>query len=788
MKKIISAGTAAVISLSCFAMGMGNVSESMSIYASTVYSVNCISGEGGRVIASSVSVEEGGYCSITIQADEGYMVSAVYLNGVSQNINGVQGTIVTLSDIDRDITVSAEFEKQSFEITSSYTGSGTIILSSEGTVNYNENLDIQIIPDDGWKVSDLKINGLSYGENIGSVSMQVVCDVNIEVVFERTGNASDVYTFTSVVTGNGTVTSDNPFPAYGENISITVKADSDSIVSWVKINGITQEVPENTAELVYTADVYGNVTAEVGFEKKKCPVNVTVYGNGTYSNNAEYVEYGNSYSNQFLPESGWYLSKLVVNGTEAEGIYSVNIEEVTGSLDIEVYFEEITGNMFTVSAVSQGNGTVTADKSAVSYGDTVNFEVKANDGYKIESITYGDKIITFDETTVSSAFSIENVVSDTYVTAVFAPIILEVNYTVTGSGTGTVTGAESVNMYSSYSAYFTPDSGSVVSDVKVNGVSYGVCESINIEEVTAALEIEVVFSKADEVLLKVSEAHNSGGSVTLEKTSAYAGTNCKYEISADDGYYIRNISVNDKTVEIGNYTSYYSGAAENITEDTVIEVEFAKVEFNVTVNIQGNGTATNGSCVLSANEDFSTEFIADEGSRIKDVIVNGESKGAISGLSFGTVSQDLEITVIFEEYDGYCVSYTQNIDGGKVTITPESVSDGGSAEILIEVYSGYELESVTVNGENIGANTMFTINNIYQDYLIEVVYKQVSGEYKCGDTNLDGKISSVDLILLKGHLLETKTLEGQALQNADVNSDGRISVTDITKLKSMLLS
>ena len=349
MKKIISAGTAAIMSLSCFAAGADVFSESMSIYASAAYSINCISGEGGSVTSTAVSVAEGGACSVTIQADEGYTVSAVYMNGVSQNISDTPGTVITLSNIDRDITISAEFKKLSFEVTSSYTGNGTVTLSTQGTVSYNETLDVQIVPDDGWKIADVKVNGVSYGENVGNISMQVVSDINIEVTFEKTGSTGDVYTFTSNVIGNGTVTSSNNSPAYGENISISVKAESDSIISWVKINGVAQEVPENTAEMVYTADVYGNITVEAGFEKKKCPVSITVYGSGTYSNNAEYVDYGSSYLNQFVPGNGWYLSKLVVNGTEAERVYNINIEEVTGSLNIEAYFEEISENMFIVN-------------------------------------------------------------------------------------------------------------------------------------------------------------------------------------------------------------------------------------------------------------------------------------------------------------------------------------------------------------------------------------------------------------------------------------------------------
>ncbi len=55
-----------------------------------------------------------------------------------------------------------------------------------------------------------------------------------------------------------------------------------------------------------------------------------------------------------------------------------------------------------------------------------------------------------------------------------------------------------------------------------------------------------------------------------------------------------------------------------------------------------------------------------------------------------------------------------------------------------------------------------------------------------GDINLDGKITSTDVLQLKQYLVGTRDLTWQGLQNADLNGDGSISGTDLTLLQNLL--
>ncbi|NLM60421.1 MAG: carbohydrate-binding protein, partial [Clostridium sp.] len=56
-----------------------------------------------------------------------------------------------------------------------------------------------------------------------------------------------------------------------------------------------------------------------------------------------------------------------------------------------------------------------------------------------------------------------------------------------------------------------------------------------------------------------------------------------------------------------------------------------------------------------------------------------------------------------------------------------------------------------------------------------------------GDANEDGSIDSLDLQLIKRHVLRKLQLTGTALANADVNRDGSVDTLDCSLLKRYIL-
>ena len=58
---------------------------------------------------------------------------------------------------------------------------------------------------------------------------------------------------------------------------------------------------------------------------------------------------------------------------------------------------------------------------------------------------------------------------------------------------------------------------------------------------------------------------------------------------------------------------------------------------------------------------------------------------------------------------------------------------------------------------------------------------------KLGDINSDGKIDSIDLLRVKQHLMNIRTLNGNSFTAADINKDGKIDSIDLLRVKQHLM-
>jgi len=56
-----------------------------------------------------------------------------------------------------------------------------------------------------------------------------------------------------------------------------------------------------------------------------------------------------------------------------------------------------------------------------------------------------------------------------------------------------------------------------------------------------------------------------------------------------------------------------------------------------------------------------------------------------------------------------------------------------------------------------------------------------------GDVNGDGRINSLDLMLVKRHILGLEKLDGEAFNAADVNGDGKVNSVDAMRIQRHIL-
>ena len=120
--------------------------------------------------------------------------------------------------------------------------------------------------------------------------------------------------------------------------------------------------------------------------------------------------------------------------------------------------------------------------------------------------------------------------------------------------------------------------------------------------------------------------------------------------------------------------------------------------------------------------------------------------------------------------------------GLKTVTVPKSVTEVGTLAFsgctsLSDVY----YDSTKEDWDNITiatGNDSLTSANIHYSTVDDIIK---------GDVNLDGKVSTADLLSLKKYLLGITELSDQQFTSADINEDGKVSTADLLSLKKYLL-
>jgi len=179
-----------------------NVTTNHSITASFVvdtYTITATTGANGSISPSgSVSVNTGASQTFTITPSAGYVVADVQVD--SSSVGAVAN--YTFPNVTAPHTISATFTQSSgLTITASAGPNGTISPSGNVSVVSGANKTFTFAPATGYRVSNVVVDGVSYGPRNSWYFGNVTTNHTITVSF-----TPDVYTITASVTNSGSIT------------------------------------------------------------------------------------------------------------------------------------------------------------------------------------------------------------------------------------------------------------------------------------------------------------------------------------------------------------------------------------------------------------------------------------------------------------------------------------------------------------------------------------------------------------------------------------------------------
>lgn len=524
-------------------------------------------------------------------------------------------------------------------------GAGGTLTPSKETVDRGESVDITITPNYGFTLTSLKVNGNEitsfHKYNVSYTISNITQDQVVTAAFEKTG-----------------YTVDEPFEFPTGTDTATLEAEDFTLFN---VNGDTEQYKMNLSTGTSGWDAgatYINAfepgdyisvpyTAEAGTYEV-----VVTYSSGSPSNKLVWdsdgtiepgqVSAGSSNASQFL------TAEFEVTVTEdGTGVWTFTAPEDGKSPRVDKF--EITAKdsgpvepkEYTVTAsVDGGNGTVTPESTEVEAGGSVDFTITPNEGYEISDVTVNGTSVISDVDKENGTYTLSNVTVDTAVVVTFAEI------------------REEPDQYTEENPFVFP--------TEVNGTPVTLeAEKMILQNTGTGEAWPLQVSEAEWASSgKFVNAMNAGDSVVLYYTAEKAGTyeatltyrsgdtNNSMTWSEKDGK-IADGSLDSVEAEQNATTTHtvvltwevetpgagvvtFLAGAKNAPQldkfDVVLVEEKIEVPetYTITASAGEGGTITpNGEVTVNVGESQIFTITADEGWHIKDVVVNGESAGAV---------------------------------------------------------------------------------------------------------------------------------------------------------------
>ena len=267
--------------------------------------------------------------------------------------------------------------KQTYKITASAIGGGTISPNGETVVKRGESVTFTITPDSGARLLRVVVDGRNIGTRTSYTFSNVRAAHTIQAIFYKSS-----YNITASAGAGGTITpSGTKSVAHNGNQSYSITPNSGYQVSRVLVDGtdvgavstyrFTSITDDHTIQAEFERNVF-SITASASEGGTINPVgvkSVSKNGNATY---------------RFSANTGWRIKDVLVDGQSVGAASSYTFRSVTGDHTITAQFER---QSYAISASSGQGGSISPSGICyVLYGGSQTFTVTPNNGYEIDYV------------------------------------------------------------------------------------------------------------------------------------------------------------------------------------------------------------------------------------------------------------------------------------------------------------------------------------------------------------------------------------------------------------------
>lgn len=359
----------------------------------------------------------------------------------------------------------------------------------------------------------------------------------------------------------------------------------------------------------------------------------------------------------------------------------------------------------TITASAGEHGSI-APSGAVSVksGSDQSFTITPDPGYHIATLTVNGQPVT-----PVSTYAFTGVTADQTIAVTFAVNPVNV-YTITATsganGAISPSGGVSVNHGDSLTFTMTPNAGCRVANVTVNGKALGVITVYTFHNVASNQTIHVSF---EELALPGDLDRNGGLDLRDLLIALKIAAGIKPDLPFDA---VRDVNGDGRLgVPDAGYILRFI-ASPGMQRHTIT----TSAGENGTIRPAGPLTPAHG-----ADQTF--EIIPADGYHVGDVVVDGQSVGAVTVHTFNNIVSDHDIAAVFaiNTMERHTIAATAGDHGAIEPAGAVLVNHGENQTFTISPDQGYQVNDVLVDGGSVGKATTYTFTNVGADHTIHAV-------------------------------------------------------------------
>ena len=322
------------------------------------------------------------------------------------------------------------------------------------------------------------------------------------------------------------------------------------------------------------------------------------------------------------------------------------------------------------------------------------------------------------------------------------------------------------------------NSGYKIDRVEVDGNSVGAVSSHSFTNLSDHHSVEAFFiqnSGASYTIVASARANgtiNPSGNISVNK-----GANKSFTITANNGYLVDYLLIDGS--QISARTSY---AFNNVSSDHTIEAVFKIVQATthiISAFSSSNGTINPAGDVVVNNGSTKTFTLTpDNGYEIENLTVDGQSLTPTSTYTFTNITENHALGVTFRRItNNFTITASTGSNGSISPSGAVTVPEGINKSFTITPNSGYQIDKVLVDGQNIGAVTTYRFDNIRENHTIRATFKVTTTTHIISAfSSSNGTISPAGDIVVNngsnktftltpdnGYEIENLTVDGQSL-------------------------